>query len=291
MWSGLRSSTWGRTPGASWCSDTSPERPGGASSTRSARRSASAPGWATTGVLRPEPRGPRAAHRRRVLGVLPGDRGRARWWRWPPARSAMPRNGGELLDDDPPHHRPRGARDQRRARRPATAGSPMANSTTIEDGFGIDIGGGSIQGLRIEGRRLADVESLPLGAVRVSERFLPGGEGELQADEGAARPRGRRARAARLVERRRAHRAASAARSATSRPPAMKRSTLPDIDVQGFRAHARGARRADRGAGRPARLEARPGEGHQVRPRRRDPRRRARARRGHGGRAASTRSR
>ncbi len=49
----------------------------------------------------------------------------------------------------------------------------IANSTTIEDGFGLDIGGGSIQALRIEGRRLADARSLPLGAVRVSERFLP----------------------------------------------------------------------------------------------------------------------
>ena len=50
----------------------------------------------------------------------------------------------------------------------------MANSTTIEDGFGLDIGGGSIQTLRLEGRQLADAQSMPLGAVRVSERFLPG---------------------------------------------------------------------------------------------------------------------
>src|ERR687886_493057 len=49
----------------------------------------------------------------------------------------------------------------------------IANSTTIEDGFGLDIGGGSIQTLRIEQRRLADAQSLRLGAVRVSERFLP----------------------------------------------------------------------------------------------------------------------
>ena len=39
----------------------------------------------------------------------------------------------------------------------------IANSTTIEDGFGLDIGGGSIQALRLEGRRLADARSLPLG--------------------------------------------------------------------------------------------------------------------------------
>ncbi|HZB05890.1 MAG TPA: Ppx/GppA phosphatase family protein [Thermoleophilaceae bacterium] len=50
----------------------------------------------------------------------------------------------------------------------------IANSTTIEDGFGLDIGGGSIQTLRLERRRMVDARSLPLGAVRVSERFLPG---------------------------------------------------------------------------------------------------------------------
>src|SRR5688572_9057986 len=50
----------------------------------------------------------------------------------------------------------------------------IANSTTISDGYGLDIGGGSIQALRIAGRRLADSESLPLGSVRVSEDMLPG---------------------------------------------------------------------------------------------------------------------
>ena len=48
----------------------------------------------------------------------------------------------------------------------------VANSTTIGDGFGLDIGGGSIQTMRLSGRRLAEAESLPLGSVRVSERFL-----------------------------------------------------------------------------------------------------------------------
>ncbi len=48
-----------------------------------------------------------------------------------------------------------------------------ANSTTIDDGFALDIGGGSIQGMRLAGRQLAEAESLPLGSVRMSERFLP----------------------------------------------------------------------------------------------------------------------
>src|SRR3954462_5801242 len=49
----------------------------------------------------------------------------------------------------------------------------IANSTTLEDGFGLDIGGGSIQALLIAGRRLAESESLRHGAGRVGERFLP----------------------------------------------------------------------------------------------------------------------
>jgi exopolyphosphatase / guanosine-5'-triphosphate,3'-diphosphate pyrophosphatase len=50
----------------------------------------------------------------------------------------------------------------------------IANSTTISDGFGLDIGGGSIQVMRLADRRLAEAESLPLGSVHMSEQFLPG---------------------------------------------------------------------------------------------------------------------
>lgn len=50
----------------------------------------------------------------------------------------------------------------------------VANSTTIGDGFGLDIGGGSIQAMSLSERRLIEAGSLPLGSVRVSERFLPG---------------------------------------------------------------------------------------------------------------------
>ncbi|HYI36695.1 MAG TPA: Ppx/GppA phosphatase family protein [Thermoleophilaceae bacterium] len=49
----------------------------------------------------------------------------------------------------------------------------IANSTTIGDGFGIDIGGGSVQIMQLHGRRLRETESVRLGAVRVSEEFLP----------------------------------------------------------------------------------------------------------------------
>jgi len=57
----------------------------------------------------------------------------------------------------------------------------IANSTTIEDGFGLDIGGGSIQVMRLADRRLAKADSLPLGSVRVSEEFLPGEKATAKA--------------------------------------------------------------------------------------------------------------
>jgi exopolyphosphatase/guanosine-5'-triphosphate,3'-diphosphate pyrophosphatase len=49
------------------------------------------------------------------------------------------------------------------------------NSTTIDDGAVLDLGGGSLQLVRVRGRRPNELESWPLGAVRMTERFLPGG--------------------------------------------------------------------------------------------------------------------
>jgi exopolyphosphatase / guanosine-5'-triphosphate,3'-diphosphate pyrophosphatase len=110
----------------------------------------------------------------------------------------------------------------------------IANSTTIEDGFGLDIGGGSIQALKIEGRRLADSRSLRLGAVRVSERFLPGEQTTskqmraLRAHvAGALDGLGWWSGGRRLVGIGGTIRNLAAA--------AMKRLDIPDIDVQGFR--------------------------------------------------------
>src|SRR3954453_2506302 len=57
----------------------------------------------------------------------------------------------------------------------------IANSTTIEHGVGIDIGGGSVQGMLIDDRRLEDSESWRLGAVRMTEAFLPDGESSGKA--------------------------------------------------------------------------------------------------------------
>jgi exopolyphosphatase / guanosine-5'-triphosphate,3'-diphosphate pyrophosphatase len=47
------------------------------------------------------------------------------------------------------------------------------NSTTLRDGNVLDLGGGSLQLLRVAGRLIGDSGSWPLGTVRMSERFLP----------------------------------------------------------------------------------------------------------------------
>ncbi|HEY6584325.1 MAG TPA: hypothetical protein VIZ29_05715, partial [Gaiellaceae bacterium] len=110
----------------------------------------------------------------------------------------------------------------------------IANSTTIADGFGLDIGGGSIQTMRIDDRHLTSARSLPLGAVRVSERFLPGEKAtskQMKAlREHAAEQLeelGWWSGGGRLVGIGGAIRNLAAA--------AMKQLDIPDIDVQGFR--------------------------------------------------------
>jgi exopolyphosphatase / guanosine-5'-triphosphate,3'-diphosphate pyrophosphatase len=142
------------------------------------------------------------------------------------------RNGGELLSDIRriTGLEPRVISGHEEARYGWLA---VANSTTIEDGFGLDIGGGSIQGMRIEGRRLAEAESLPLGAVRVSERFLPGEKAspkEIKALRahvaGELEQLGWWSGGGRIIGIGGTIRNLAAA--------AMKRLTLPDIDVQGF---------------------------------------------------------
>jgi exopolyphosphatase/pppGpp-phosphohydrolase len=48
------------------------------------------------------------------------------------------------------------------------------NTSTLTDGVVLDIGGGSLQLVEVAGRRQQSVISFPLGAVRMTERFLPG---------------------------------------------------------------------------------------------------------------------
>src|SRR2546423_1020212 len=48
------------------------------------------------------------------------------------------------------------------------------NSTTLVDGAMLDLGGGSVQLVGVAGRAARELGSWPLGAVRMTERFLPG---------------------------------------------------------------------------------------------------------------------
>ena len=47
------------------------------------------------------------------------------------------------------------------------------NSTTLADGLVLDLGGGSLQLVRVAARASEQLDSWPLGAVRMTERFLP----------------------------------------------------------------------------------------------------------------------
>jgi exopolyphosphatase/guanosine-5'-triphosphate,3'-diphosphate pyrophosphatase len=46
------------------------------------------------------------------------------------------------------------------------------NTTTLRDGAVLDLGGGSLQLSAVAGRRVGDMVSFPLGAVRITEQFL-----------------------------------------------------------------------------------------------------------------------
>jgi exopolyphosphatase / guanosine-5'-triphosphate,3'-diphosphate pyrophosphatase len=109
----------------------------------------------------------------------------------------------------------------------------IANSTTLEDGFGIETGGGSVQVMRIAGRRLAESESLSLGSVRVSERFLPGDKASAKAVEAL------RKHVAAELERLDwwqggGHLVGIGGTIRNLAAAAQKRMDYPDVDVQGF---------------------------------------------------------
>ena len=142
------------------------------------------------------------------------------------------RNGDELLDAI----RERTALDPRiiSGREEARYGFlAIVNSTTIEDGFGLEMGGGSIQTVRVAGRALGEAESLDLGSVGVSEQFLPGEKATTRGMKalrrhvsGELERLGWWTGGGRLVGIGGTIRNLAAA--------AMKRLDLPDLDVQGF---------------------------------------------------------
>ncbi len=112
---------------------------------------------------------------RRVRALLPARAGcrATRWTRSRPARSATPRTPrssssgrAERFGLADPGAEPRAGG--------ATHGYLAAvNSTTLADGCVLDLGGGSMQLVRVGDRAERELGSWPLGTVRMSERFLP----------------------------------------------------------------------------------------------------------------------
>jgi exopolyphosphatase/guanosine-5'-triphosphate,3'-diphosphate pyrophosphatase len=128
-------------------------------------------GMGDEAVLRPEPM-ERAVRTARVFGSFCRAAGIDEIDAVATSAIRSAANGGELLEriEQESGLHPRVLDEAEEARYGYLA---IANSSTIEDGFGIDIGGGSVQAMRLEGRRLAHSASWQLGAVRVSEAFLP----------------------------------------------------------------------------------------------------------------------
>ncbi|MEA2411977.1 MAG: exopolyphosphatase / guanosine-5-triphosphate,3-diphosphate pyrophosphatase [Thermoleophilaceae bacterium] len=112
----------------------------------------------------------------------------------------------------------------------------IANSSTIEDGFGIDIGGGSVQAMRLEQRRLTHSASWQLGSVRVSEAFLPdddsAGSKQLKALRKHVKSELESAEWLRPSDGARAVGIGGTIRNLAS--AAERRAGLPDTDAQGY---------------------------------------------------------
>ncbi len=110
----------------------------------------------------------------------------------------------------------------------------IANSTTLEEGFGIDVGGGSVQLMRIEDRRLREAESVRLGAVRVSEAFLPDEEASAKQMKALRKHVDRTLAEFEWWGEGEARLAGLGGTIRNLAAAVQKRMELPDLDVQGF---------------------------------------------------------
>ncbi len=182
-------------------------RRGGASWTRSARRSGSAPGWARTprtateASLRPD-RVELALHTAAVYSAFCRATGVDQIEALATSAIRDAANGEELLADIERttglHARVISGEEEARY-----GWLAIANSTTIEDGFGHRHRRRQHPDAPDRGPHAGRLRLAPARR-RARERALPPRrEGRREADEGAPRPRGRQARGARLVERRR----------------------------------------------------------------------------------------
>ena len=149
----------------------------------------------------------------------------------------------------------------------------------------LDIGGGSMQLVHVVGRHSRELDSWRLGAVRMSERFLPG--------DGPAKPKQIRELVGYVTAKlerapwlgRCGPRLVGIGGTIRNLAAAAQRDLdVPEAGVQGYRHRARGARPPGRRAGLAPAGRARQVPRHQARARRHHPRRRDRRADGHGGR-------
>jgi exopolyphosphatase/guanosine-5'-triphosphate,3'-diphosphate pyrophosphatase len=108
------------------------------------------------------------------------------------------------------------------------------NSSTLSDGAVLDLGGGSMQLVRVVGRHSAGLESWRLGAVRMTERFLGDGEpaGRKALDKLRAHVAGKLERAEWLGQAARLVAIGGTARTLAT--AAQRAAELPSFGVQGF---------------------------------------------------------
>lgn len=113
------------------------------------------------------------------------------------------------------------------------------NSTTLADGVVVDLGGGSMQLVDVASRHARELASWPLGAVRMTERFLPG--------DGPAKPKQLKALRAHVAEelrsapwlRRSGRRLVGLGGTVRNVAAAVQRAAgVPEFGVQGFRIEA-----------------------------------------------------
>ena len=251
------------------------------------------PGWGRAAQLQPEPMERALETHRPVRALLPRRRDRRGPRRWPPAPIRDATNREEFLAQA----RERSGLDIEVLSREEEAfyGYLAAvNSTTLTDGVVLDLGGGSMQLTQVADRRRARRRVLALGAVRMTERFLPGERAtkkQLQALRDARRAELGEAdwlaglgASGRLVALGGTVRNLAAAAEQRRRPAVVRRAGLLARARRCWTSSSPSSRRC-----RPS--ERRRVPGHQARARRPDPRRRAWSSRPCSRPAASTRSR
>ena len=249
-----RSSTSGRTRSAWSCSPgaSAAATAGGGGRTRSTRRCASAPGSTRPGSCSPS-RWSGRSRRSTCSPTSAARRGSTTCARSRPRRSAT-RPTRRTSWRRPASARGWRSRCSRREEEARYGYLAAVNSTTLSDGVALDLGGGSMQLTYVADRHARDARSWPLGAVRMTERFLAGEKvkgkqlkalrahiGDELADGGLAQRRGHGRRAARGHRR----------HGAQPRGGGGDRGRPAVVRRPGLRAHAQGARRPGRPLRRP----------------------------------------